>query len=137
MRLSWGDRKPPNDLTVAWGLIGAGLLAMARWWPFGRWPLVTCPLKSAFHVPCATCGMTRAFVRMVHGELGEAIRVSPLGAVLCAFAMFLVGYLALRWTVLSRGVKLETGVASRWWARGAIALVVANWAYLVATGAAD
>jgi len=124
-------------LTIAWGLISAGLLAMARWWPFDRWPLVACPLKSALHVPCASCGMTRSFVRMVRGEVGGAVRVSPLGAALCVFAMVLVVYLVLRWTVLSRGVKLETGVASRWWARGAIALVVANWSYLVATGAAD
>jgi hypothetical protein len=137
VRLSWGERARPHDLTIAWGLISAGLLAAARWWPFDRWPLVACPLRTAFHVPCATCGMTRAFVRMVHGEVAGALRVSPLGAALCAGAVVLAGYAALRLTVLPRGVRLETGVPTRWIARGAIALAASNWAYLLVTGAAD
>jgi hypothetical protein len=137
VRVSWGARARPGDVTVAWGLVSAGLLAMARWWPFDRWPLVTCALRSRLRVPCAACGMTRAFVRMVHGEVGAALRVSPLGAALCVGAMGFAAYVLLRLTVLPRGLRLETGVPSKWAARGAIALVATNWAYLLATGAAD
>ncbi len=135
---SSGERSRPGLLTTAWGLCAAVLLAVARWAPLERWPMPACPMKAALHVPCATCGMTRAFVRMTHGDVWSALQVSPLGALLCASAMLLSAWLVLRWTVLVRPVRWGGATLSpAWRARLFLLVVGANWAYLVLSGAAD
>lgn len=48
----------------------------------------TCPLRLALGVPCSTCGMTRAFAAMLHGDFAYALEAN-LGAPL-AFAVVLV-----------------------------------------------
>ena len=39
---------------------------------------IGCPIKFLTGVPCAGCGMTRAVVLMLHGEMAEAARFHPL-----------------------------------------------------------
>ena len=86
-----------------------------------------CPFKAATGLPCATCGMTRAFVWMAHGEPLRALAASPLGAAAAALAW---GF------ALAAGLRL---LAGRPWprvgpglARGAalagVAALLANWA---------
>jgi hypothetical protein len=89
-----------------------------------------CPFQALTGFPCATCGMTHAFVHLAHGELLASLRASPAGALLAAAAWsFAVAAalrlaLALRWPSLSRetarAVVLGSGVA-----------LLANWAFLV------
>jgi hypothetical protein len=91
----------------------------------------TCPLRGMAGIPCASCGMTRAFVHLAHGEVGAALAMSPLGALLAggawAFAAADLLRAALGWPL---------PVPSPGLVRPAIALGVAavllNWAYLVA-----
>jgi hypothetical protein len=45
-----------------------------------------CPFRAVTGFPCATCGMTHAFVLLAHGHVAQALRWSPLGAVLAAAA---------------------------------------------------
>ena len=45
-----------------------------------------CPFRALTGLPCATCGMTHAFVHLAHGHLLLALRYSPLGALLAAGA---------------------------------------------------
>lgn len=47
----------------------------------------SCPLRLALGVPCATCGMTRAFAAMLHGDFAYALEAN-LAAPL-AFAIVL------------------------------------------------
>jgi hypothetical protein len=95
----------------------------------------SCPSRALLGLPCATCGMTRAFVRLAHGDVAGALAASPAGA---AFAAIAWGF------ALAALVRPAVGFAwPRLPPRAARALVVAalaallvNWGYLVLTGAA-
>ncbi len=102
----------------------------ARLLPLLDLPFV-CPFRALTGLPCATCGMTHAFVRLAHGDVAAAVAASPLGAALgaaaWAFATLDLARLAagLRWP--SPGPRLARALAA-----GALAAVAANWAWLLA-----
>jgi hypothetical protein len=89
-----------------------------------------CPLRGLAGIPCATCGMTHAFVHLAHGEIARAIAASPLGALLAASAWLYALADAVR---VAAGAPLP--VPSTRALRGATALgiaaVLANWACLL------
>jgi hypothetical protein len=90
----------------------------------------TCPLKGLLGLPCATCGMTHAFVALAHGDLPGALQASPLGAAL-AGAAWLFLLLDLVRLALGRPLpRLSPGLLRAAAALGAVALV-ANWAWLL------
>ena len=62
-------------------VVGAALLAPTLLRPGAHGP-VLCPLRRVTGVWCPTCGMTRAFGWLAHGNLGESLRYHPLAAVL-------------------------------------------------------
>jgi hypothetical protein len=113
-------------------LILLASLVVARFAPLLAIPY-TCPLRGLTGIPCATCGMTHAFVHLAHGEVGAALAASPLGAAL-AFAGWLLAALDL--LRAARGWPLP--IPAPGLARGAIALgvvlLLVNWAFLVARG---
>lgn len=89
-----------------------------------------CPFKAATGIPCATCGMTRAFVYLARGDVALAFAASPLGAAAAVLA----------WA-LALAALLRVAVGWRWpevpqpWARAAalagLCALLANWAYVV------
>lgn len=90
----------------------------------------SCPVKGITGLPCATCGMTRAFVRLARGDVAGAVGASPLGALLAAGA----------WAyALADGVRVALGaplpVPSTRALRAAtmvgLVAVLANWAWLL------
>jgi hypothetical protein len=101
----------------------------ARFVPVLAIPFV-CPLRGLAGIPCATCGMTHAFVHLAHGELARAVAASPLGAALAAGAWLYA---------LADLVRLAVGApfpaASPRALRAATALgvvaLLANWAWLL------
>lgn len=38
-----------------------------------------CPLFKIFGITCPTCGVTRAWIFLLHGSITESFRVNPLG----------------------------------------------------------
>jgi hypothetical protein len=91
----------------------------------------TCPSKGLLGIPCATCGMTHAFVALAHGDLGAALHSSPLGAALACGA-WLYALLDLTRLALGRPFPaLPPGLLRAAAALGAVALL-ANWAWLLA-----
>jgi len=90
----------------------------------------TCAFLRASGHPCATCGMTRAFVFLAHGEPLPALAASPLGALLAllawgfALAAALRLLLGLAWPRLPAGLPRAAALA----AAGGL---LANWVYLV------
>lgn len=81
--------KPWRALIAAVGLL---LVAAAAWilrergpggLPF--WP--GCLLRKATGIECPGCGMTRASYAMLHGRLGEAFALNPVGMVLLPLAL--------------------------------------------------
>ncbi|MBI1381517.1 MAG: DUF2752 domain-containing protein [Planctomycetaceae bacterium] len=80
--------------------------------------------------PCPTCGSTRLVQALGRGEVFEAVALNPL--VFAAFAAG-IGLLALRLVARRRLVVLTTARRARLAPWVLVALLVANWLYLVAT----
>jgi hypothetical protein len=129
---------PARDLRRAWfghaevfALLAALSFLVARFLPVLAFPY-ECPLRALAGIPCATCGMTHAFVHLAHAELGRAWQASPFGAALAAGAWLFAACdalrLALRLPPPRPGPRLARVLASV----GILALLT-NWAFLVVT----
>jgi len=92
-----------------------------------------CPFKGLTGLPCATCGMTHAFVHLAHGEPLAALAASPLGALLAALAW---AFAALDLLRLLAGLRWPrpSPRAARGLAVMALGALLANWAFLLVAG---
>jgi hypothetical protein len=59
--------------------------------------LPPCGFYEVFHKPCPSCGMTTAFVWMMHGHPILALRAQPAGAAVFLAGAFLMVYLPRAW----------------------------------------
>jgi hypothetical protein len=89
-----------------------------------------CTFRALTGLPCASCGMTHAFVSLARGDLAAAWSASPLGALLAGGAwIYAVGDLAR----LAAGLPWPAISARAW--RGLAILAVGaaalNWAWMV------
>lgn len=101
----------------------------ARFLPLLGLPYL-CPLKGIAGIPCATCGMTHAFVHLAHGEVALAVGASPLGALLAAGAWLFALADAAR-LALGAPLPAPSPRALRGAAAAGIAALLANWAWLL------
>jgi hypothetical protein len=93
-----------------------------------------CAFKAVTGLPCMSCGTTRALGRLFHLDLPGAVTMNPLSA---AVALALVPWGLVDLVLLPRGRALVLEIS-----RGlapfvrvtAVALVFANWAYLIVAG---
>jgi hypothetical protein len=140
MKLRW--RQPGSvDHEVIWGsmgllaVLGAALLPVTR--ALARVGYV-CPFRRATGIPCPSCGTTRAFVAAASLQFGAALRTSPLATVfflgLVAYVPYALGSVLLR-TRRLRVTSLRRREKRALVAAG-VALVLANWVYLILSGAA-
>ena len=51
---------------------------------------VLCPFRLATGLPCPGCGLTRSWVHLMHGQVGEAMAANPFGIVALGLAIVLV-----------------------------------------------
>jgi hypothetical protein len=103
---------------------------VARFLPVLALPY-TCPARGLLGIPCATCGMTHAFVALARGDHAGALEASPLGAALAAGA-WLYALLDLGRLALGRPFpRLPPGLLRAAAALG-VAALLANWAWLLA-----
>ncbi|HEX9306684.1 MAG TPA: DUF2752 domain-containing protein [Anaeromyxobacter sp.] len=109
--------------------IGALSFLVARFVPLLGIPY-TCPLRGLAGIPCATCGMTHAFVHLAHGELARAFAASPLGALLAAGA-WLYALADLARVALGAPLPVPPARLVRAATALGVAAVIANWAWLV------
>jgi hypothetical protein len=69
-------------------VVSGGMVAIAAAWPIlPVHPPVACPLRSLTGVPCPFCGMTRAVVAAVHGNILGSLAFNPGGIVVLLFAV--------------------------------------------------
>jgi Protein of unknown function (DUF2752) len=114
-------------VTCAAAVAGAGWL----WFGLG---FPRCPLLAVTGYPCLTCGATRCAIAFGHGHFFQAFHWNPLALVgICGLLLFdlyaaivlVAGLPRLRltnWTRVEKNVARLVGVA----------LIFANWAYLLA-----
>jgi hypothetical protein len=89
-----------------------------------------CPFRALTGLPCASCGMTHAFVALAHGDVAGAWSASPLGALLAGgawlYALLDLGRVAL-------GIPWPN-LSPRTWRAMAVGVVGAaalNWAWML------
>ena len=131
--MTWRRTERFGHLEV-FAAIAALSFLVARFVPVLALPY-TCPLKGIAGIPCATCGMTHAFVHLARGDVALAFRASPLGALLAAGAWLFALADATRVAVGAPLPVPSTGAVRAATAAGIVALL-ANWAWLLARGAA-
>lgn len=56
---------------------------------------IICPLRRLTGLPCPGCGLTRSWVHLAHGQIGESLAAHPFGAVAALAAVALVATVAL------------------------------------------
>jgi len=112
-------------VVLAW--VTLGLVAIALGAHLGiETPL--CVFKRVTHLPCPTCGMTRAAGHILHGRFVEGFLTQPL-MVTAAVAMALLVLFRL---IFARRVELTWGRLERRLAWAAVAaLALLNWGYVI------
>ncbi len=130
--MTWRRTERFGHLEV-FAAIAALSFLVARFVPVLAFPY-TCPLKGIAGIPCATCGMTHAFVHLAHGDAALAFRASPLGAVLAGGA-WLFALADLARVALGAPLPVPSARALRTATVTGIAVLLANWAWLVARAA--
>ncbi len=110
--------------------IAALSFVVARFVPVLGLPFM-CPLKGIAGIPCATCGMTHAFVHLAHGDVALAFGASPLGALLAAGAWLFAVADAAR-LALGAPLPVPSVPALRAATAAGVLALLANWAWLLA-----
>jgi hypothetical protein len=116
--------------TVAAGALGAAALLGPETVDDGP---VLCPFRLVTGLPCPGCGLTRSWVYLLHGQVGDAMAANPFGIVALLLAVGLVAAVASS-VVRRRPVPTYAGLLgslgrgrSGTWARYAGVLVLAGW----------
>jgi len=121
-------------LGLIFGAIGLLMTAAVGLLHLDRLPFAVCHLKALTGLPCPTCGSTRAVGRLFALDVSGALAMNPVTTVA---ALLIAGWAVADLALLPRrralGVELgpRLGIALR---IGAAAIVLANWAYLLASG---
>lgn len=111
---------------TAWVAAGAVALLAACWFLAGHGPanmpfLPRCAFHSVTGLNCPGCGMTRAAYAALHGRIGEAFWMNPLGVILLPMVLLGIGLETVGWM---RGrplpVRLHFGSAGAWCLVGGI-----------------
>ncbi len=126
-------RRRELGLVDVYALLAIGSFLVARFVPVLEIFESPCPFLTLTGLPCATCGMTHAFVLLAHGDAAGALAWSPAGAALAAVGWGagvadLVRW-AAGWRVPEVPERLLRGAAIA----GLVALAL-NWAWLMFRG---
>jgi hypothetical protein len=94
-----------------------------------------CLFKRMTGVACPSCGATRALLALLHGEIGNALYINPLGFVLLPLLLILPWWLSLdffrRDNSFYRAGEFVSRLFSRhrWITAAGTILLVANWGW--------
>ena len=122
---------PLGAIFLACGIVIAAAVGLLH---LDRLPVAFCAFKAVTGVPCMGCGTTRAFARLYSLDLPGAISMNPLSAAV-ALALVPWGMADLALLPKGRAVALEVSPRLAPIVRvSAVALVFANWAYLIVAG---
>jgi hypothetical protein len=126
-------RAPRFGLLEVYAVLAVGSFLVARFVPVLELFHVPCPFLVLTDHPCATCGMTHAFVLLAHGDVAGALRWSPGGAALAALA-WTFGFADLVRAALGRPLPAVSPRTLRRAAIAGTAALAVNWAWLIFHG---
>ena len=119
-------------------LIAGGVLLAAVLLPLDRIPYVICTFLRLTGYPCPSCGLTRGFVAMAHGQWLAVLHTCPLAGLLYAATALIF---AVNTAALLCGVRLTPGRWLKWRARAWVVflcffglLILLNWVYRLMHG---
>jgi hypothetical protein len=128
-----GVRERPLGLRFGhaevFALLGAATFLAARCLPLLSLNY-QCPFRALTGLPCASCGMTHAFVHLAHGAPGAAWAANPLGALLAA-GFWAYAVLDLVRVVFDAPFPRLGSAACRALAVTGIVALLVNWAWLL------
>jgi hypothetical protein len=89
-----------------------------------------CPFRALTGLPCASCGMTHAFVALARGDLAGAWSASPLGALLAGGAWL---YALLDLLRVAAGLPWPNLPEKAWRAMavGVVGAAAINWGWML------
>ncbi|MEM7481195.1 MAG: DUF2752 domain-containing protein [Acidobacteriota bacterium] len=125
---------PARQLGSIWGALAVALVALSPWAPRIAAGLPACPWKLLAGVPCPGCGTTRSALALAEFDPLAALAVSPLATLGWVF-LIVGGLVAGALVLLRREPPMPPATLTdpqRW---AVIATVVANWLYLIWSGA--
>ena len=130
--MRWRPVGPADrQLAALWAAVAVAVLLavpLAGLWSSHVPP---CPFRVATGVACPSCGSTRAFEALAHGDLAAALAWNPL-VVVGSLAFVIGGLLAPLWQRrVGRVPDLRGVVVVR---VGLVAALLCNWAYLWVRG---
>ena len=127
-------RRFSRQASLLWGATSLATALLAIWPGVARLQraLPLCPFRLLTGWPCLGCGSGRALAALSRGELGAALEANPL-AVVGALGFSLGGLVAALAALAGRPLAEPRSLAGG--ARvAAVALLAADWAYLVWAG---
>ncbi|MEM7051664.1 MAG: DUF2752 domain-containing protein [Acidobacteriota bacterium] len=125
---------PGRQLGFIWGTMALLAVVVSPWAHRLATGLPTCLFKGVAGVPCPTCGTTRSALSLADFDIVAALTVSPL-ATLAWIAVIGGGLVAGGLAMIGREPPQPPATLSdlqRW---SVLGLLLANWAYLIVTGA--
>ena len=118
--------------------LALGVLLAAFLVPLDRIPYTICTFLRLTGYPCPSCGLTRGFVAMAHGQWLAVLYTCPLAALLYVVTAFVF---AINAAALMCGVCLTPGRWLKWRARAWVVflcffglLILFNWLYRLVLG---
>jgi hypothetical protein len=98
-----------------------------------------CLFKSVTHVPCPSCGSTRAILALVQGDIGKSLSINPFGFLLAALMLItpfwiIFDLITRRKTLLDSYRQIESVLRKRFVAVPLILLVLINWIWNISKG---
>ena len=119
-------------------VLALGVLLAAAILPLDRIPYTICTFLRLTGYPCPSCGLTRGFVAMAHGQWLAILHACPLAALLYAATALVF---AVNTAALLCGVRLTPGRGLKWRASTWVIflcffglLILFNWLYRLALG---
>jgi hypothetical protein len=128
-----------TDHEFIWLLVCTGAFLFGASWIALKLPWPICLFHALTGHPCATCGATRAAIALFHGRFLAAWKWNPLAFVsYCALVLFNLYALTVLVTRGKRWRIVCVTPAEKKFLRGClVALVLANWTYLLIANASS
>ena len=123
------DRRARPGIPEAFALVAAASFLVARLVPVLAFHS-ECPFRALTGLPCASCGMTHAFVALARGDAAAAWSASPLGALLAGGAWLFAVLDLLR---VAAGLPWPRLSEKAWrtMAVGVVCAVAINWGWML------